>query len=292
MYVNNTSGVQSQNPNNTGSTRQFINGIYKSNDNIRLSQKNITGLTESSNGNITLDNCQAKHSDNNHHVSDVLLKSNNGNIKIDNNSHIYGSVKISNGKVSVANSVVAGNIKNSNGNITLKAGSCNAIVTSNGKVKLSHATVFSVNNSNGKIVLDETTVTGDVKMSNGILCVNNSKIQGKLEFNSNKFTLGRDSEVNYLKLIHVDTLSSESISSLLRVCTITGGGSTTINGIRYSNSAPSRRSKTDETTENVTLENGSKLNHLEFTGKRCILTLEGTAEYIGSSQEKLEIIRT
>ncbi|WP_273908499.1 DUF4097 family beta strand repeat-containing protein [Enterobacter bugandensis] len=295
MYVNNTSGAQSWNLGSTENTRQSINGIHKSNDNIKLTSKIITGLTESSNGNILLEDCEAKHSDDYHPLSEVLVKSNNGSIKINSNSHIRGSVRNSNGKVSVADSVIEGDIKTSNGNIALKGGCCSSVATSNGKIELTQATVSSVNNSNGKVMLDETTVTGDVKMSNGTLSSNNSKIQGRLEMNSNKFTLGSDSEVNHLKLIHVETLSSASISSLFRGCNITGGGSITINGVSYNNSNLSRRSDTDEAAESVTqyvtLENGARLNHLEFTGEKCILTLEGTAEYTGSPQEKLEIIR-
>lgn len=295
MHASNISGGQYTNFNNTESTRQYINGMRKLNDSIKLTHVNITGLTESSNGDILFDDCQAKHCDDYHQLSEFLVESNNGNIIINNNSHIRGSVRNSNGKVSVANSVIEGDIKTSNGNISLKAGSCNFVTTSNGKVELTQATVSSVNNSNGEVVLDETTVTGDVEMENGTLSSNSSIIQGKLEMKSNKLTLGNNSEVNYLKLIHVETLSSASVSSLFRGCIITGGGNIKINGVRYNNSVFSHKSYTDGATESVTqyvtLENGSRLNHLEFTGRKCILTLEGTAEYTGSPQGNLEIIR-
>lgn len=293
MYVNNASGGQSRNLSNTENSRQFINGMYKSNADIKLTHKNITGLTESSNGNIHLDDCQAKHSYDDHRLSDDLVRVNNGNIKINNNSYIYGSIKSSNGEISVANSVIEGDIKNCNGNISFKAGSCRAVVNSNGKVELAQATLSSVKNSNGKVVLDETTVTGDVTVSNGKLAINTSKIQGKLELNSNQLTLGSDSEVNILKLIHVETFSSESVSLMFSIHT--QPGQVKINGVSYSNSFFSNNSDAGDTvksvTQHVTLEDGSRLSKLEFTGEKCILTLEGTAEYTGFPQENLEVVR-
>lgn len=275
MHVKTTSTLQNHNTHSSENTHLPVNGPYKANSNINFTLKKITGLTEVSNGNITLDNCQAIHRNSYAQSSEVLVQSNNGKININNGSEIGGSVLGSNGKISITHSAIEGSVENSNGDIILAASRCCAVVTQNGKVELSDATVFSVNNSNGKVVLDRTVVTKDVKISNGTLSVNRSKILGQLELSSNKLTVGEDSVINDLRLIHVKTLSS--VSSI----TVFGG-----NNIKISIGGSA-----EKVTQQVTLENGSRLHHLEFTGEKCILTLKGTAEYTGPSQDKLEIIR-
>lgn len=285
MYVNKSSGAQGYNLDNADSSRQSIGGVYKSNENISLVNKNITGLTEVSNGTLLLDNCWVKCSNGNVCVSEVLARSNNGMLNIINKSFIEGSVECKNGKVSINDSVIKGDLKNTNGYIILRAVSGRNIITTNGNVELYQSTVYSVNNANGKVVLNESTVTGDVNVSNGTFHIKNSKVQGKLQLSGQRLTLGSGSEVNKLKLMHMKAVLPSEISSLYRGVNITSWGGVTINGIGYNNSELTRRRDVDKVedivTQHVRLEHGARLNHLEFTGEKCTLILEGTAEYRG-----------
>lgn len=201
-----------------------------------------------------------------------LLRVINGNISLihcavetDDSNVDQSSVLVegSNCTITIINSLIKGTVKNTNG-----------------RLRVQQTNLFSIKNVCGTVELENVIVADSVTLCNASCYVKGSHIQGELQWFGNELTVDRDSHINALKLIHSKEFIFSILSSALENISLAGG-----------NGGPSPDEMDDNVTQYIWLESGAKLNRLEFTGAKCILTLKGTAQYTGAPHANLVIVR-